>query len=89
MKQAKRLDNADEILELPISYEEKGKEIGKEIGTEIGKAIGKELGKEIGREEAQNKIAVNLLRKGIDIEIITETTMLNTEEVEELKKQLD
>ncbi len=84
MKQAKRLNNADEILEIPISYEEIGKEKGKEIGKEIGKKIGKEL----GREETQNKIALNMLKKGLDIDVIIETTMLNADEVEQLKRQL-
>ncbi len=81
MKQAKRLDNADEILEIPISYEEIGKEKEKEIG--------KEVGKELGREETKNKIALNMLKKGLNIEVITETTMLSTAEIEILKKQLD
>src|SRR5690625_4667859 len=30
VKEAKRLDNADEILELPISYVEKGRALGRE-----------------------------------------------------------
>lgn len=69
MKEAKRLDNADEILEIPISYEEKGKELG--------------------REETENKIALNMLKKGLDIDVIIETTMLSADEVEQLKGQLD
>lgn len=77
MKETKRLDNADEILEIPISYEE------------IGKEKGKEIGKELGREETQNKIALNMLKKGLDIDVIMETTMLSEDEVEQLKGQLD
>ena len=76
MDQAKALDNAEDILEIPISYEEKGKKIGKEIG------------KEIGREETQSTIALNMLRKGLDTEFIAEITMLSRDKVSELKKHL-
>lgn len=34
MEETRELDNADEVLEIPISYEERGKEIGK--GLEMG-----------------------------------------------------
>src|SRR5699024_5596657 len=85
VKQAKRLDNAEEILEIPISYEEKGKEIGKEIGKEMGQKIGEK----IGREETQSTIALNMLRKGLDTEFIADTTMLSKDAIVELRKQLD
>src|SRR5699024_6928873 len=81
VKQAKRLDNAEEILEIPISYEEKGKEIGKEMGQKIGEKI--------GREETQSTIALNMLRKGLDTEFIADTTMLSKDAIVELRKQLD
>ncbi len=74
MKEAKKLDNAEEILELPISYEERGKEIGQKIG------------KEERRAEERIRVARNMLLKGLDIQLIIETTMLSTEEIEALKK---
>lgn len=43
MREIEKLPEADEILEIPISYEEKGKEIGKELGK-------KEVAKELLRE---------------------------------------
>lgn len=41
-------------MELPISYEEKGKEIGKEIG----------------RNEEKRKIAQNMIKEGFSLNII-------------------
>lgn len=72
MEEARKLDHADEILELPISYEEKGKEIGKEIG----------------RKEEKRQIALKLLRENVDDELIMKVTQLNKEEIEQLKQQL-
>src|SRR5699024_9325306 len=46
MNEVRRLKDAEEILEIPISYEEKGKAIGKEIGKREGKREGKKEGKE-------------------------------------------
>lgn len=66
--EAKQVENAEEILNIPISYEEKGKEIGKEIG--------------------KKEVAVELLKKGLDIDLIRETTKLDLDEIERLKKQL-
>lgn len=42
------------IMDLPISYEEKGKEIGKEIG--------------------KKEVAVEMLKKGLDMELISDVT---------------
>ena len=33
MDEVRKLPEADQVFEIPISYEEKGKEIGKEIGV--------------------------------------------------------
>ena len=33
MDEVSKLPEADQVFEIPISYEEKGKEIGKEIGV--------------------------------------------------------
>ncbi|WP_235802032.1 transposase [Ureibacillus massiliensis] len=75
MQEVKRLDPSErvKIMELPISYEERGIEKGKEIG------------KEIGKEEATHKIAKELLKKGLPLELIEEVTGLNTKELEQIK----
>ena len=73
MEEARRLDEADEILEIPISYEERGKKKGLEEGLERGK----------------KEVALELLKKGLDIELIMEATKLSLEELKKLQKQLE
>ena len=73
MTEAKKLDQADEILELTISYEERGKEKGRELGIKEGK--------ELERKE----IALNMLKKGYEIEDVRELTRLSTEEIHKIK----
>ncbi|MFK4998436.1 hypothetical protein ACI2OX_17235 [Bacillus sp. N9] len=69
MEEIGKMAEADKIFELTNSYIEKGKEIGKEEGKEIGKEIGiKEGKKELGKE-----IALDLLRKGWDIDSISKS----------------
>ena len=63
-------------MELPISYEEKGKEIGKEIGRREG------------IDEGVKRVAVEMLKKGFDIKLISEVTHLDLEEIKKLKNQL-
>src|SRR5699024_5822484 len=53
MTEAKKLDQADEVLELTISYEERGKEKGRELGIKEGKELGIQEGKELGIEEGK------------------------------------
>lgn len=74
VKEAKRLDNADEILELPISYVEKGK------------ALGREEGREEGRKEQKREFALSLLNDGFSVEKVTELTKLSVREVEKLRE---
>lgn len=69
MEEANKLENAEEILELPISYEERGKKIG--------------------REEGRQEVAINMLRKGLDVQFVSETTELSLKEITELKKNLE
>ncbi|MEN1967761.1 hypothetical protein WMZ97_06725 [Lentibacillus sp. N15] len=85
MKEIKQLDNADKIMELPISYEERGIEKGKELGKEIGKEIGKELGKKNGIKE----VACEMLKKGMSIGLIAEVTHLDEKDIEQLQKGLN
>ena len=70
--EAKKLENAEEILEIPISYEERGKAIGRKEG----------------REEEKRKVALKLLAEGIDIKLIRKATELTLEEIKLLQKQL-
>src|SRR5690625_991614 len=48
MKEARKLDNAEEVLEITVSYEEKGREKGREEGLEEGLEEGIEKGLEKG-----------------------------------------
>ncbi|MDY0406371.1 Rpn family recombination-promoting nuclease/putative transposase [Virgibacillus sp. 179-BFC.A HS] len=88
MEEIKHMDEADKIMEIPISYEEKGKEIGKKIGEEIGKKMGKEEGIKLGREEGIRQVALEMLRKGAAVDFISEVTRLSKKEVEALKREL-
>lgn len=67
MEQIKHIDEMDEILKLPISWEEKGIEKGK--------------------EEEKRKIASEMLKEGLPIEVIVKVTHLDKEEIEVLKKK--
>ncbi|MFD1606131.1 Rpn family recombination-promoting nuclease/putative transposase [Oceanobacillus luteolus] len=72
MEEIRNLPEAEKILEIPISYEEKGKELGKEIGKEIGK----------------KEVATEMLKKGLSVELISDVTHLEVQEIERLKKQI-
>ena len=61
-------DTEEFIKNLPISYEEKGKEIGKKEGI--------------------REVAIEMLRKGSDLDFIAEVTHLDRKEIKELKKLL-
>lgn len=68
MKEIEKLPEAEKIFEIPISYEEKGKEKGKEIG--------------------KKEVAIEMLKKGLNIDLIAEVTHLGIEEIKKLKEQL-
>ncbi|MGB7378078.1 MAG: Rpn family recombination-promoting nuclease/putative transposase [Rivularia sp. (in: cyanobacteria)] len=51
-----------------------------------GKAEDKAQGKAEGSQEATRKITVNLLKEGLSIELITKTTGLTVEEVQQLQR---
>ena len=67
----KRMDEADKIMEIPISYEEKGKKIGEKVGKEKG----------------IKEVAIKMLKEGSSIEFITKVTGLYQEEIEALKER--
>ncbi|WP_306463602.1 transposase [Siminovitchia fortis] len=80
MEEVKKLPEADVILELPISYEEKGKAIGRKEG--------KLEGRKEGIFEGKREVALQMLRKGLSAGLIAEVTQLNKEEIEKLRKEL-
>jgi hypothetical protein len=72
MEEIKKLPEAEEILELPISYEEKGKAIGfKE-----------------GKLEGKREVALQLLRKGLSVDFVAEVTKLEKGEIQNLRNEL-
>ena|SRR5699024_1156660 len=106
MTEAKKLDQADEVLELTISYEERGKEKGRELGIKEGKELGikegrklgieegkelgieegKKVGLQHGKELGRKEIALNMLKKGYEIEDIHELTRLSTDDIHRIKE---
>ena len=56
-------------------------------GYDDGKAEGLEEGKKEGKKEEKVFIAKNLLKNDISIEVISESTGLSIEKLEELKKE--
>lgn len=86
MSEAKKLDRADEVLELTISYEERGKKIGIEEGKEIGIEEGKKVGFQQGKELERTSIAFNMLKKGYAIEDIHKLTQVSIDKIHMIKR---
>ena len=63
MKEIKQLDKneAEQIFELPNSWRDKGRKEGKQEGIEMG----------------IQKVAIEMLKKGLSIELIAEVTKLD------------
>jgi DNA repair protein RadC len=61
-----------------------GKEAGLKEGKKIGLEKGIEKGEKIGKERTAKEMAKKLKKKGIDIDIISETSGLSKEEIEKL-----
>src|SRR5699024_3193011 len=76
MAEVEKLPEADEIMKLPISYEEKGIQKGKEIGKKEGEAQG------------VKKVAIEMLRNGLEVELIAKVTHMDVEEIKKIKEQL-
>ncbi|RDW17535.1 transposase [Oceanobacillus arenosus] len=72
MAEVEKLPEAEKIMEIPISYEEKGKEIGRKEGEEIG----------------VKKVVMEMLKKGLSMDLIAEVTHMDVQEIKELKTQL-
>jgi predicted transposase/invertase (TIGR01784 family) len=62
-----------------------GEKTGKEEGIKIGEKIGKEEGIKIGEKKAKIKMAQDLLKAGVSIDIVISTSQLSREEIESLK----
>lgn len=89
MSEAKELENADEILELPISYEERGKAKGREEGIKIGIRKGMQEGMQEGMQKGMKEVALKMLADGFNDKKIMELTNLSREEIGDLKKQVE
>jgi len=76
MAEVEKLPEADEIMKLPISYEEKGIQKGKEIGKKEGEAQG------------VKKVAIEMLRNGLEVELIAKVTHMDVEEIKKFKEYL-
>lgn len=76
MNEVNKLPEAEKIFEIPISYEEKGKEIGKEIGRQEGSAI------------AMKKATIKMLNEELDIQLIAKVTGLDIKEIKEIQQEL-
>ncbi|WP_425385137.1 Rpn family recombination-promoting nuclease/putative transposase [Wolbachia endosymbiont (group B) of Schoenobius gigantella] len=75
---AQKLDDATE------KGREEGKEEGIQIGHEKGRAEGIQIGAEKGEKQAKITVAKNLLKAGVSIDIIAQTTGLTVDEVKDL-----
>ncbi|WP_144463694.1 hypothetical protein [Siminovitchia fortis] len=64
MEKSKKQPFENEFMELPISYEEKGRMEGKKV------------------------VALQMLQKGLSIDLIVEITQLDKEEIEKLLDKL-
>ncbi|GIN70763.1 hypothetical protein J14TS2_12380 [Bacillus sp. J14TS2] len=82
MEEIQKLPDAEKIMELPISYEERGKIIGRQEGKQEGKREGKKEGKQEGKQE----VALQMLKKDLSFDLIVELTQLDRREIERLQK---
>lgn len=60
-----------------------------QIGLEQGLEQGLELGKQAGLKEGKAEMVKNLIRQGVDIEIILNASGLNRKEIEDIKNQMN
>ncbi|MDG7057035.1 MAG: transposase, partial [Wolbachia endosymbiont of Penenirmus auritus] len=71
---------------------EKGIEIGRQEGIQIseerGRQKGIQIGHEKGRKEREIEVAKNLLKAGVSIDIIAQTTGLPKAEIARLKGEV-
>nr|WP_304082256.1 hypothetical protein [Mitsuokella multacida] len=65
---------------------EVAKEDGVAIGEARGEARGMARGKLLGERNAMMKVALSLLKKGLPVSVITDSTNLSLEEVRKIAK---
>lgn len=91
------LDELNKDPKLKSIYEAREKQVNDEIswyneakrdGIEIGREIGKEEGLIDGEHGEKKRIAVNLLKKDLDIKLVSEVTGLSVEELINLKNSI-
>ncbi len=70
MVEARKLENAEEVFEVTVSYKEEGRKEGRKEGLKKGKM----------------EVAFKMLDEGFEIEKIAELTGLDKNEIEKLKK---
>ncbi|GFT40839.1 hypothetical protein NPIL_168221, partial [Nephila pilipes] len=61
---------------------------GIQIGHEKGRAEGIQIGEEKGEKQAKIAVAKNLLKAGVSIDIISQTTGLPQAEISQLKEEI-
>lgn len=59
----------------------------KDLGFQQGIKKGREEGKEEGKEEANKTAAINLMKNGVELNLISKSIGYSIEELEELKKE--
>ncbi|MGL9718605.1 MAG: Rpn family recombination-promoting nuclease/putative transposase, partial [Wolbachia sp.] len=64
------------------------REKGIEIGRQEGIQIGEERGIKIGAEKEKIEVAKNLLKAGVSVDLITESTGLPKAEIARLKEEV-
>jgi len=67
---------------------EKGREEGIQIGHEKGREEGIQIGEERGEKQAKIAVAKNLLKAGVSVDLIAESTGLPKAEIAQLKEEV-
>ncbi|MDR1139607.1 MAG: Rpn family recombination-promoting nuclease/putative transposase, partial [Rickettsiales bacterium] len=83
---AQKLDDATE-KGIKIG-KEKGRKEGIQIGHEKGREEGIQIGEEKGRRERDIEVAKNLLKAGVSVDVIAESTGLPKAEIAQLKEEV-
>lgn len=90
MEELERLSENDEFRVLYDAEKMRRKEINSARldGYDDGYDNGYEIGITKGKEEEKIAIAKNFLKKGVSLDIVSESTGLSVEELEELEKEV-
>ena len=80
---AKKLAKESMIQSFNLSIEK----VAEKKGLKKGREKGLERGLERGREETQREIALNLLKKGIEVSDISEITSISEDEIKALQSK--